>query len=230
MFFVFRSQLSELRIALYLTRQIESLLDALGAEGKSLSDKVKSFDDSDGTYDEDDREERFRYREYKRSLIGGYYNDLRWIAHERNMLMHKNDYFINDFKKFKLSCHEIILYLKKEANKNIEKKESFIVFYHRYAKILFFTIMFLIIVNTTLKTSNLIVSIFFISFVASIFLRKQWYEFESVLIKFRKRLLLIPIIILMWDIKFENIQNLGEQLDKKISGLTISYEEIELKM
>ncbi len=54
-------------------------------------------------YDDNEKlqnELSYKFREYKRDLIGGLYNDLRWVAHERNQLMHIPNYTIENYPKF----------------------------------------------------------------------------------------------------------------------------------
>ena len=51
------------------------------------------------------------YIEYKGQLIGGFYNNLRTIGHERNQLMHQADYNIKNFSRFKKACYQVINYL-----------------------------------------------------------------------------------------------------------------------
>jgi hypothetical protein len=51
------------------------------------------------------------YIEYKRELIGGFYNNLRTIGHERNQLMHQAGYNIPNFSRFKKACYQVIDYL-----------------------------------------------------------------------------------------------------------------------
>jgi hypothetical protein len=53
------------------------------------------------------------YIEYKKKLIGGFYNNLRSIGYERNNLMHKDNYTIENFPRFKKACFQAIDYLEK---------------------------------------------------------------------------------------------------------------------
>jgi len=53
------------------------------------------------------------YLEYKRQLIGGLYNNLRTIGHERNQVMHRVDYTIKNFSRFKRACFQVIDYFEK---------------------------------------------------------------------------------------------------------------------
>jgi len=123
----FKNKLKDLIIALELTKELEDALIEDGAKGKSLSDKIKSYQKYDeAAYlkafknkSDNERELQYHFREYKRSLLGGLYNDLRWVAHERNQLMHNADYIITDFKKFQAVSKEGIAFLKGiEAKKN----------------------------------------------------------------------------------------------------------------
>jgi len=59
------------------------------------------------------KQEWKEYIEYKRQLIGGFYNNLRTIGHERNQLMHQSGYQIKNFARFKKSCYQVIDYLEK---------------------------------------------------------------------------------------------------------------------
>jgi uncharacterized protein YgiM (DUF1202 family) len=65
-------------------------------------------------YEESKRQWR-EYIEYKRGLIGGFYNNLRTIGHERNQLMHQADYHIPNFSRFKKACYQVIDYLEDGA-------------------------------------------------------------------------------------------------------------------
>ena len=97
---LFRNEVRELEEVLSLTKELEKALKRDGASGFSLSDKIKSYEDKSG-YDMDDDDDAYQYRQYKRTLLGGYYNQLRWVAHERNQIMHQPNYFIAEFIKFK---------------------------------------------------------------------------------------------------------------------------------
>ena len=59
------------------------------------------------------KQEWREYIEYKRQLIGGFYNNLRTIGHERNQLLHRADYNIKNFARFKKACFQVIDYLEK---------------------------------------------------------------------------------------------------------------------
>lgn len=121
----FRNEIKELITALNLTKELEEALIQDGAIGNSLSDKIKFYQEydedeyietyGDEEYDED--ELMYEFREYKRSLLGGLYNDLRWVAHERNQLMHFDDYIISDFDKFQSVTRKAIALLKGEVYK-----------------------------------------------------------------------------------------------------------------
>lgn len=106
---LFRDELKETMEALSLMQQLENALKADGARGNSLSDMIKSYE----TYDSDDFDEPYEYRAYKRSLLHGRYNPLRWVAHERNQVMHQSGYLINNFTKFKYTLKDAIKYIKK---------------------------------------------------------------------------------------------------------------------
>jgi len=124
-----RNALKELTIALELTKKLEDALIKDGAKGNSLSDKIKSYQEYDEAEyieefkdvylldgeecdEETTRNLEYEFRNYKRSLLGGLYNDLRWVAHERNQLMHHVDYQINDFGKFQSTIKKAIFYFK----------------------------------------------------------------------------------------------------------------------
>ncbi|MDY0123766.1 hypothetical protein [Sulfurimonas sp.] len=104
---LFRDELKETMEVLKLTKELEDELKRVGARGASLSDKIKSFE----VYSQEDFDEDYEYREYKRGLLGGRYNRLRWVAHERNQAMHQNKYLINQYLKFKYTIKDAIKYL-----------------------------------------------------------------------------------------------------------------------
>jgi len=114
----FRNQFKELIVALDLTKSLEDALIKDGATGSSLSDKIKSYQEYDeeeyieafGEEGDDIDELSYAFREYKRSLLGGLYNDLRWVAHERNQVMHFPNYLIEDFAAFKRVSQDAIAY------------------------------------------------------------------------------------------------------------------------
>ncbi len=106
---LFRDELKETMEALRLTQELENALKADGARGNSLSDMIKSYE----RYDSDDFDEAYEYRAYKRGLLHGRYNPLRWVAHERNQVMHQSGYLINNFTKFKYTLRDAIKYIKK---------------------------------------------------------------------------------------------------------------------
>lgn len=119
-----RGTVRSMSIAIYLTKELEHLLVCKGAQGFSLSDKVKSFDDYEKRHknvDLQDNDEAYAYREYKRNLLGGNYNNLRHIAHERNMFFHTDRYKIRDFGSFKFDSLVAIIYLKNRCNHKLEK-------------------------------------------------------------------------------------------------------------
>lgn len=124
-----RNRLKELIIALDLTKQLEDELIKDGAQGNSLSDKIKSYqqydedefikmhkDELDNV--EDEEELKYQFRVYKRSLLDGRYNDLRWVAHERNQMMHFADYEIKDFSKFQSVTKDAISYFQNSVQKS----------------------------------------------------------------------------------------------------------------
>ncbi len=105
---LFRDGKKELLESLYYTHQLEKELQRDGARGVSLSDKIKSYQ----TLQEGDFDEGYEFRAYKRSLLDGRYNALRWVAHERNQMMHQKGYLIPKYAKFKLTIKDGIKYLK----------------------------------------------------------------------------------------------------------------------
>lgn len=117
----FRDELKETMQALKLTKELEEALKKDGARGNSLSDLVKSYERKSI----DDFYEDYEYRAYKRELLGGRYNPLRWVAHERNQLMHQSGYLIENFLKFKYTIQDAIKYLRKKK-KNGLSVESFL--------------------------------------------------------------------------------------------------------
>jgi len=85
------------------------------------------YEDDDDIYTELAEYEAFKnanflYRAYKRALISGYYNDLRWIGHERNQVMHVHKYKISEYRKFKNVSLEIIDYF--ENGKTVKKPQK----------------------------------------------------------------------------------------------------------
>lgn len=52
-----------------------------------------------------------KYYRDRKQLIGGHYNNLIRIAHERNQLLHIHNYEIPEFRKFKRACRDAISYL-----------------------------------------------------------------------------------------------------------------------
>lgn len=104
----FRDGKKELLESLYYTHKLEKELQRDGARGTSLSDKIKSYQ----TLQEEDFDEGYEFRAYKRSLLDGRYNALRWVAHERNQMMHQKGYLIPMYAKFKLTIKDGIKYLK----------------------------------------------------------------------------------------------------------------------
>ena len=117
----FRDELKETMQALKLTKELEVALKKDGARGNSLSDLVKSYE----RRDIDDFYEDYEYRAYKRELLGGRYNPLRWVAHERNQLMHQSGYLIENFLKFKYTIKDAIKYLRKKKKGGLSV-ESFL--------------------------------------------------------------------------------------------------------
>jgi len=112
---LFRDELKETMQALRLTQELENALKADGASGNSLSDMIKSYE----ILDSDDFDEAYEYRAYKRSLLHGRYNRLRWVAHERNQVMHQSRYLINNFTKFKYTLKDAIKYIKKGGESSL---------------------------------------------------------------------------------------------------------------
>ena len=104
---LFRDERKELVESLRYTHELEKALHRDGARGVSLSDKIKWYQ----KFDESDFDEGYKFRAYKRSLLDGRYNPLRWVAHERNQMMHRKQYLIPMYLKFKLTIREGIKYL-----------------------------------------------------------------------------------------------------------------------
>lgn len=111
---LFRNDLKELMISLMLTKYLEVELEKQGALGNSLSDKIKSYE----ILTEKDFTDAYNFREYKRKLLNGYYNDLRWASHERNQIMHKDNYYISNFTKFKRVLSKPVKYFENKDTKN----------------------------------------------------------------------------------------------------------------
>ncbi len=59
------------------------------------------------------RQQHADYIAYKKGLIGGFYNNLRSIAFERNNLLHQGNYTIKNFPRFKKACYQVIDFLEK---------------------------------------------------------------------------------------------------------------------
>jgi len=97
--------------AIFLFNRIETLLRQRGGQGESFSDLVKSFN----VYldKEPEIKEHTDYIAYKKELIGGFYNNLRSIAFERNNLLHQSNYTIKNFPRFKKACYQVIDFLEK---------------------------------------------------------------------------------------------------------------------
>jgi len=60
---------------------------------------------------EEYKNQNYYYRIYKRDLLGGHFNNLVRIAHERNQLFHIHDYTINNYPDFFKAALETIHYL-----------------------------------------------------------------------------------------------------------------------
>jgi hypothetical protein len=123
-----RNELKELMITLHLTKDLEDTLEQRQVKGASLSDKIKSFETLTQKDFEDEEDEGYSYRQYKRNLIGGYYNDLRWVAHERNQMMHKDGYTIAKFSHFQRTILYALEYLNPNYNDafKTKKKRNFV--------------------------------------------------------------------------------------------------------
>ena len=105
---LFRDRKKELLESLRYTHELEKELQRDGAKGMSLSDKLKSYQ----SLQEEEFDDGYEFRSYKRSLLDGRYNALRWVAHERNQMMHQKGYLIPEYTKFKLTIKDGIKYLK----------------------------------------------------------------------------------------------------------------------
>jgi hypothetical protein len=123
---IFRNELKELMTSLYLTKEIENELKKAGAQGNSLSDKVKSFQTQSEEEFEEYEDNGYSFRQYKKALLGGHYNQLRWVAHERNQLMHQSSYYIFEFAKFKRSASSALSYIK-NGMQNVFNIKEFVV-------------------------------------------------------------------------------------------------------
>jgi len=123
---IFRNELKELMTSLYLTKEIENELKNAGVSGNSMSDKIKSFQTLSEEDFEDEDDNGYSFRQYKKALIGGHYNQLRWVAHERNQLMHQSSYYIFEFAKFKRSASSALGYIK-NGMKDLFSFKQFIV-------------------------------------------------------------------------------------------------------
>ena len=117
----FRNELTETMNTLKLTQELENALKSNGAKGNSISDMVKSYQ----ILDKEDFDEDYEFRAYKRELLDGRYNGLRWIAHERNQIMHQNKYLISNYTMFKYKIKDAIKYIKSGCS-DIFTYESFI--------------------------------------------------------------------------------------------------------
>ncbi|MDF1878142.1 SH3 domain-containing protein [Sulfurimonas sp. SAG-AH-194-C20] len=77
-----------------------------------------------------------KYYRDRAQLIGGHYNNLIRIAHERNQLLHIHNYKIPEFRKFKRACRDVISYLEgtKWLSKpvvNLKAKQEILIDQHR---------------------------------------------------------------------------------------------------
>lgn len=88
-----------------LTREIESLLDRLGATGRGLHEKLTTV------------ENRLSAQTVKK---------MRWIATMRNKTMHEHNFQINDFQGFKSSCNDVIAELNAILTPKSSKSGCFI--------------------------------------------------------------------------------------------------------
>lgn len=78
---------------------------------------------------EDDELEKYRncrekvkhYYAHRETLMDGFYNNLRIIGHERNQLLHKHNYTIPNFRRFKKACFQVIDYLESGKKPNLKK-------------------------------------------------------------------------------------------------------------
>ena len=128
----FRDELKETMETLYLTKQLEDVLKQNGARGTSLSDKIKSYQKKE----EYDFDESWEFRAYKRGLLDGRYNPLRWVAHERNQVMHQKNYLISEYAKFKYTIKDSIKYFQSRM-RNTVTLESFILGFFKFFPYLF---------------------------------------------------------------------------------------------
>ncbi len=137
---IFRDELKELMTSLYLTQELEKELRKSGAKGFSLSDKVKSFEVYSEEDFEDEDDNGYSYRQYKRNLLDGHYRPMRWIAHERNQMMHQDNYYIFEFTKFKHQAVDAIDYL----NNGMKNSFSFRRFFQSFIGFMFALLPFII--------------------------------------------------------------------------------------
>lgn len=83
----------------------------------NIDDELDAYIDykyaQEGLNDEFDnyKAQQNKYYKDREQLIGGHYNNLIRIAHERNQLLHIHNYEIPEFKKFKRACRDAIAYL-----------------------------------------------------------------------------------------------------------------------
>ena len=124
----FRNELKELMITLKLTKELENQLIKDDVKGISLSDKIKSYEKYclDDFRDDNDYDKYQGYRNYKKKLLNGNYNNLRWIAHERNQLMHQTNYLIPEFLKFKSVLTKSIKDFKNAKYSNVILEKVFL--------------------------------------------------------------------------------------------------------
>lgn len=121
----FRDELKETMETLKLTRELELSLKKNFAHGNSLSDMIKSYE----YINKNEFEEEYEFRAYKRSLLDGRYNPLRWVAHERNQVMHKSDYLIGNYLKFKYTIKDASEYFNSGRIKKITKEYLLLSFF-----------------------------------------------------------------------------------------------------
>lgn len=122
---LFRDELKETMETLYLTKQLEDALKQNGACGTSLSDKIKYYQKKE----EYDFDESWEFRAYKRGLLDGRYNPLRWVAHERNQVMHQNNYLISEYAKFKYTIKDAIKYFQSNMKDTLTFESFVLVFF-----------------------------------------------------------------------------------------------------
>jgi len=227
---ILRNSFTELVKVLYYTKNLEEALANIHPEATSLSDKIKAFQE----FDESDFEEDYEFRQYKRSLLGGHYNNLRWIAHERNQIMHKKGYILSEYLRFQLAVFGALYYFRKASI----WMALYWLFFSFLPLLLWLGLMYYFFpfddFISNIKDGNYAMPI--ISSLASLFalgIVIRFTEFmQNILIFFDKLrtftmkynifLFFGALIYLLWDISLEDIRKIYNYIDNIAQSITTS--------